>query len=79
MKKVIEVSVSSRRYVTSGPQLWVSQLLHQKGTITTNKIWQEYRLDNTIEDREMIRSKNWLKEKVLHNMVICGKIKKGPA
>ena len=59
MKKVIEVS--SKRYVTEGPHLWVSKLLHLRGTISTNLIWEEYKKDNTLEDKDMIRSKTWLK------------------
>ena len=63
MKKVIEVS--SKQWVVEGPHLWVSKLLHLRGSISTNKIWEEYQKDNTIENNDMIKSKTFLKEKIL--------------
>ena len=78
MKKVIEIS-ANKRYVTKGPHLWVSQLLHLRGSISANKIWEEYLKDNTLEDRDMIRSKSFLKNSILHNMRAQGKIEKATA
>ena len=66
MKKVIEVS--TKRMVCDGPQLWVSQLLHLRGQISTNKIWEEYNKDMNIEDRNMIQSNNFLKNRILYVM-----------
>ena len=77
MKKVIEVS--SKRMVTGGPMLWVSQLLHLRGSISSHKIWDEYQKDTTLEDRTIIKSKNHLKEKILPLMMHQGKIMKAPA
>ena len=68
MKKVIEVS--SKRYVTEGPHLWISKLLHLRGSISTNKIWEEYQKDNTVEDQSMIKSKTFLKQNILNMMVL---------
>ena len=78
MKKVIEIS-ATKRYVNKGPHLWVSQLLHLRGSISSNKIWEEYLKDNSLEDKNMIPSKNYLKEKILHNMRCQGKIEKATA
>ena len=77
MKKVIEVS--TKRWVVDGPHLWVSQLLHLRGSISTNKIWEEYQKDNTLEDPDMIPSKNFLKQKIIKDMYLQGKIAKAPA
>ena len=74
MKKVIEVS--TKRWVVDGPHLWVSQLLHLRGQISTNKIWEEYQKDNTLEDHSIIKSKAYLKQKILHDMRIQCKIVK---
>jgi hypothetical protein len=64
--------------VTGGPSLWVSKLLHQKGCISTSKIWEEYQKDLTV-DRKLIKSKNYLKERILHQMELQGKIEKSRA
>ena len=72
MKKVIEVS--SKRLVQDGPQLWVSQILHHRGCISTTKIWDEYKKDNSLENPDMIPSKTWLKKQILHQMVAQGKV-----
>ena len=77
MKRVIEVS--TKKYVTSGPHLWVAKLLHLRGCISSTKIWEEYQKDNELEDTTMIRSKTFLKREVLHNMLMMNKIEKGPA
>lgn len=67
VKKVIEVS--QKRYVREGPHLWVSKLLHLRGSISTNKIWEEYQKDHTLEDKDMIKSKTFLKQRILGFMV----------
>jgi hypothetical protein len=77
MKKIIEVS--SKKYVTDGPQLWVSKLLHLRGAVSSNKIWEEYLKDTTLEDKDLIKSKNFLKDRVLHEMYLLGKIDKASA
>ena len=64
MKKVIETT--TKQWVTDGPMLWVSKLLHLRGSISSNKIWEEYQKDNSIKDRDMIRSKSFLKDNILH-------------
>ena len=40
------VAFSTKKYVTGGPHLWVSSLLHEKGSISTNRIWEEFLRDN---------------------------------
>ena len=59
--------------------MWISKLLYLRGSISTNKIWEEYQKDKTIEDPDMIRSKTFLKTNILDLMVYQGKIQKGPA
>ena len=34
--------MSAKKYVTGGPQLWVSTLLHEKGSMSTTRIWEEF-------------------------------------
>ena len=77
MKKVIEVS--SKQWVVDGPHLWVSSLLHLRGSISSHKIWEEYLKDKTLKDRNMIKSKTQLKHKILPLMMLQGKVAKGPA
>ena len=33
-------------YVADGPMLWVSTLLHHKGALSANRIWEEHAKDN---------------------------------
>ena len=69
---------ANKQYVTGGPHLWVSTLLHEKGTMSTNRIWDEYNRDNSTPDG-MIKSKSFLKNKILYQMLQQGKIQKGRA
>lgn len=41
---VVEVAA---KYVKGGPHLWVSQILYNKGHLSTNKIWDEYTRDSS--------------------------------
>ena len=61
-----------------GSHLWVSKLLHQRGALSTNKIWEEFIKDPSVE-KEIIKSKSFLKERILHQMEIQGKITRGKA
>jgi hypothetical protein len=70
--------MGAKEYVRSGPQLWVSQLLFDKGNLSTGKIWDEYVRDKQV-DKTMIPSKTFLKERVLYNMQQMSKIKKARA
>ena len=38
-------ALTKKRYVTGGPHLWVSTLLHEKGSLSSNRIWEEYLRD----------------------------------
>ena len=69
----------ARKYVVDGPHLWISQLLWKRGSISSNKIWEEYQKDTSIDNREMIKSKTHLKQKLLKEMERQKKIRKGPA
>ena len=64
--------------VRSGPHLWVSKLLLERGPLSTKKIWEEYCKDLTVE-KDLIKSKHFLKDRVLHTMFMAGKIKRGKA
>lgn len=76
MNKTIEVV--SQKYVREGPHLWVSKLLFQRGPLSSKKIWEEFIKDPSVE-KELIKSKNFLKERVLLQMQIQGKLVKGKA
>ncbi len=65
-----------KRYVTKGPQLWVSSLLWNKGCLSTQRIWEEHAFARE-ETRLNIPSKSHLKKHVLGPMYIKGKITKG--
>ena len=56
----------------------MSKLLHQRGALSTNKIWEEFIKDASVE-KDLIKSKSFLKERILHQMVMQGKITRGKA
>lgn len=64
MNKTLEVVAQSKSIVMNGPHLWVSKLLHQKGCLSSNKIWEEFVKDSSVE-KDLIKSKSHLKERVL--------------
>ncbi len=64
LKTTVELS---KKYVRDGPHLWVSKILHTKGAISSNRIWEEFLKDPTVE-RKLINSKSYLKARVLYNM-----------
>ena len=76
MNKTVEIV--SEKFVRQGPHLWVSKLLHQRGPLSTNKIWEEFIKDSTVE-KDLIKSKSFLKERILHQMMMQGKIARGKA
>jgi len=66
-----------------GPQLWVAQTLYKKGNISTKMLWDEYTRDNAAKltstgtpDADLIKSKHFLKERVLATMLAQGKIER---
>jgi len=60
------INVASRKHlVTGGPCLWVSKLLHTRGPLSANRIWEEYLKDQNVE-KDLIKSKSYLKDKILH-------------
>jgi hypothetical protein len=69
---------SKEKYVRLGPQLWVSKLLHQRGPLSSKKIWEEFIKDPSVE-KDLIKSKNFLKDRILYPMAIQGKIVRGKA
>ena len=62
-----------KKYVTGGPHLWVSTLLHEKGSLSTDRIWEEFLRDKTVS-KELINSKSFLKSRILFQMEQQGKI-----
>ena len=72
------INIASKKYVRQGCQLWVAKLLHQRGVLSSKKIWEEFVKDETA-DKDLIKSKNFLKERVLAQMEIQGKLVKGKA
>lgn len=78
MNKTLEVVAQSKSIVTSGPHLWVSKLLHQRGPLSSNKIWEEFVKDSSVE-KDLIASKSFLKERILKQMLAQGKVIKAKA
>ena len=78
MKRLVDVG-GKKRYVTEGPHLYVSQLLYKMGPMSSKKIWVEYLKDNAVDNLDFIHSKKYLKEKILYNMLVQGKIQKAQA
>ena len=76
--KAAQEILSKKKYVTGGPCLWVSTLLHEKGCLSTNRIWEEFLRDEQTT-KDMIPSKSFLKSKILNQMQIQGKIVKDRA
>ena len=74
----VATGLTSKKYVMGGPQLWVSTLLHEKGALSTNRIYEEFLRDKETPNR-MIPSKTFLKNRILHQMLSEGKIKKDRA
>lgn len=73
------IEIGFQKYsVRSGPHLWVSKLLHERGCLSSNKIWEEYKKDETVA-KDLISSKKFLKERILHQMYMQGKIVPGRA
>jgi hypothetical protein len=70
MKKQIAetvIEITTNKYVAHGPHLWVSKLLYNKGTISSNRIWEEFQKDQVV-DKELISSKSFLKNRILEQM-----------
>ena len=42
------VELTAKKYVRGGPHLWISTLLHEKGAMSTNRIWEEFLRDTTV-------------------------------
>ena len=61
------VGMSAKKYVTGGPHLWVSTILHEKGSLSTTRIWEEFLRDKSTPNT-LIPSKTFLKERILLNM-----------
>ena len=70
--------MSAKKYVIGGPHLWVSTLLHEKGNLSTNRIWEEFLRDQTTSNK-VIPSKSFLKNRILFQMEQQGKIKRDRA
>lgn len=75
--KVIDIA-SEKGVVRSGAHLWVSKLLHQRGPLSSTKIWEEFIKDSSVE-KDLIKSKHFLKDRILHQMHAQGKLVKGKA
>jgi hypothetical protein len=71
-EKVIDI-VAQNKYVRAGPHFWVAKLLHQRGPLSSKKIWEEYLKDPTVE-KGLLKSKTYLKERILTQMEVQGKV-----
>ena len=71
-------TMTKKKYVTGGPHLWVSVLLHEKGNMSSNRIWEEFLRDQTVPN-SMIASKSFLKNRILQQMEAQNKIKRARA
>ena len=71
---ITKKTANGRVLVTGGPQLWISCLLHNKGALSTNRIWEEFIRDNKV-DKNLFKSKTYLKE-ILNQMQDMGKLEK---
>jgi hypothetical protein len=78
MNKTLEVVAQGKNIVSHGPHLWVSKLLHQRGPLSSSKIWEEFLKDPSVE-KELIQSKSFLKERILKQMLVQGKVVKAMA
>lgn len=74
----VTLDIVSQKFVREGPHLWVSKLLHQRGPLSSRKIWEEFIKDDTVQ-KETIKSKHFLKERILYQMEMQGKIVKAKA
>ena len=63
-------------YVTSGPHLYISKMLNQKGALSVKEIWHEYTRDQQAKTDEVLRSLTYLKQKIIPTMVEQRKIEK---
>ena len=70
------IDVTTKKYVREGPALYVSKLLHQKGCLSSKKIWDEYIKDPNAE-KGLLPSKSYLKDRILAAMKEQGKLVKG--
>ena len=55
--------------------LWVSTLLHHKGALSGNRIWEEYVRDQSVTEGTL-KSKSHLKGRILPLMEVEGKVVK---
>lgn len=76
-EQVIDI-VSNKGVVRDGPHLWVSKLLQTKGPMSSKKIWEEFLKDPTVS-KDIIKSRSFLKERILYTMMMQGKIVRGKA
>ena len=67
------IDIISHKYVREGPHLWVAKLLHQRGPLSSKKIWEEFIKDASVE-KDLIKSKTFLKERILDQMYTQGKL-----
>ena len=70
------IDVVTKHYVRDGPALYISRLLHQRGALSSKKIWDEYIKDPTAE-KDLFPSKSYMKERILRTMKEQGKLVKG--
>ena len=65
-ERIVDIT-SQKGVVRQGAHLWVAKLLHQRGPLTANKIWEEFIKDPSVE-KDLIKSKHFLKERILYQM-----------
>lgn len=80
LEKPIEVTQEKKKekkFVETGPQLFVSVLLNKKGPLNSKEIWHEYQKDIKMKEQFEIRSLTYLKQNIIAEMKRNGKIKAG--
>lgn len=80
LEKPIEVTQEKKKekkFVETGPQLFVSVLLNKKGPLNAKEIWHEYQKDLKMKEQFDIRSVTYLKQNIIAEMKRNGKIKPG--
>ena len=58
--------------------LWVSTTLHHRGALSASRIWEEYVRDNEVAP-DTLKSKSYLKRRLLPQMAKAGKIERARA
>lgn len=66
--ETIAAPKKAKKYVTQGPHLYVSMMLNRKAPLTAQQIWNEFQKDNEAKEADILKSKTYLKRKILDEM-----------